>query len=210
MASPEPREETREGLLVDWGGVLTSSLLDSFAAFCTGEGLAADAVIATFRANPEARRLVAELETGALSERRFEQRFAALLGVSPERLIDRLLAHALPDRAMLAAVGRARRAGIRTCLLANSWGTGRYDRAALHECFDALVISGEIGLRKPAPEIYERAAHLIGLPPERCVFVDDLPLNLAPAAELGMAAVHHLDAARTIPALERLLGVALS
>jgi putative hydrolase of the HAD superfamily len=53
------------------------------------------------------------------------------------------------------------------------------------------------------------AAGLIGLPPERCVYVDDLPLNLPPAAKLGMATIHHVDAAHTIPALERLLGIAL-
>ncbi len=56
------------------------------------------------------------------------------------------------------------------------------------------MISGEIGLRKPDPRIYELGAEAIGLAPELCVFVDDLPGNLKPARELGMATVHHRDA----------------
>jgi putative hydrolase of the HAD superfamily len=71
------------------------------------------------------------------------------------------------------------------------------------------VISGEVGIRKPAPEIYELGVRAIGVEAESCVFVDDLPFNLAPAAELGMATVHHVDAAHTLAELERLLGVRL-
>jgi len=71
------------------------------------------------------------------------------------------------------------------------------------------VISGEVGLRKPAPEMYTRGAAAIGLDPSQCVFVDDLPFNLDPATDLGMATVHHRSAEETIAELERLLGVAL-
>ena len=63
-----------------------------------------------------------------------------------------------PDAAMQQAVRSARSAGIRTGLVSNSWGTSRYDRALLGELFDGVVISGEVGMRKPAPEIYERGA----------------------------------------------------
>jgi epoxide hydrolase-like predicted phosphatase len=92
--------------------------------------------------------------------------------------------------------------------VSNSWGTRRYDRALLAELFDAVLISGEVGIRKPSPEIYRLAAERIGLAPPECVFVDDLPFNLAPAAELGMATVHHVGTGQTIAELERLLGVA--
>jgi putative hydrolase of the HAD superfamily len=71
------------------------------------------------------------------------------------------------------------------------------------------VISGEVGIRKPAPEIYRLGAERIGLEPGACVFVDDLPFNLSAAAELGMATVHHLRAEETIGELEHLLGVSL-
>ena len=86
---------------------------------------------------------------------------------------------------MFDAVAAARRAGIRTGLVSNSWGEEGYDRARFDELFDVLVISGELGIRKPAPEIYALAAERLGRPPERCVFVDDLPGNLKPAARAG-------------------------
>ena len=71
---------------------------------------------------------------------------------------------------------------MRTGLVSNSWGEEGYDRTRFDELFDVLVISGEIGIRKPAPEIYALAAERLGREPERCVFVDDLPGNLKPAA----------------------------
>jgi epoxide hydrolase-like predicted phosphatase len=135
---------------------------------------------------------------------------AGMLGVEAASLIDRMFAHVGPDPAMLAAVGAARAAGIRTGLVSNSWGTRRYDRAMLEALFDGVVISGEVGMRKPAPEMYRLGAERAGTAPEDCVYVDDLPFNLPPAAELGMATVHHTDTAATIPELERLLGVSLA
>jgi len=134
---------------------------------------------------------------------------AEMLGVPPAGLIDRLFAGGVPDDAMQGAVARARAAGVRTGLVSNSWGTRRYDRALLGRLFDGVVISGEIGIRKPTPEIYERGAQAIELSPRECVFVDDLPFNLPPAAELGMATVHHTDSQRTIDELEQLLGTEL-
>lgn len=201
---------SHRGLLVDWGGVMTTNVFDSFRAFCTQEGLSPEAVGERFRADPGARELLVGLETGALAEDEFERRFAALLGVAPEGLIERMFAGGRPDDAMQLAVARAREAGIRTGLISNSWGTNRYDRALLERLFDGVVISGEVGIRKPTPDIYALGARSIGLEAEACVFVDDLPFNLAPAAELGMATVHHVSTEQTIAELERLLAVQLS
>ena len=91
------------------------------------------------------------------------------------------------------------RAGLRTGLVSNSWGEEGYDRTRFDELFDAVVISGEIGIRKPAPEIYALAAERLGRAPERCVFVDDLAGNLKPARAIGMATVLHRDAERRSP-----------
>jgi putative hydrolase of the HAD superfamily len=204
-------ERRYTGLLVDYGGVLTSDLFDSFRAFCELERLAPDAVRARFRDDPESRQLLIDFETGKVEEADFQTRFAAMLGVKdPERLIDRLFAGSKPDEAMIGAVRAAHAAGIRTGLISNSWGTRRYDRAQLAELFDGVVISGEVGMRKPAPEMYLLGAERIGVPPEQCVFVDDLPFNLKPAAELGMATVHHRTAEQTIAELEELFGISLS
>jgi epoxide hydrolase-like predicted phosphatase len=197
------------GLLIDYGGVLTTDLFDSFRAFCEVEGLEPEAIGQSFRRDPSCRELLIGLETGKLDEEEFEVRFAEILGVSSPKLIERLMGDSKPDEEMVAAVASARRQGVRTGLISNSWGTRRYDRAQLAELFDGVVISGEVGIRKPAPEIYELGCREIGLAPERCVFVDDLPFNLEPAAELGMATVHHTATTDTIPELERLLGVAL-
>ena len=207
-AAPE-RGAPYRGLLVDWGGVMTGDVFDSFRGFCEAEGLEPDAVRRRFREDRSARELLIGLETGKLAEDEFERRFAAMLGVQAPHLIERVFAGQTVDEQMVAAVERARGQGVRTGLISNSWGTSRYDRPLLAKLFDGIVISGEVGIRKPAPEIYAMGARSVGLPPSACVFVDDLPFNLTPAAELGMATVHHRRADESITELERLLGVAL-
>jgi putative hydrolase of the HAD superfamily len=199
----------RRGLLVDWGGVLTTDVFASFRTFCEAEGLPPDTVRELFREDARARELLAGLETGELSREAFEPRFAALLGVRPERVVERLFGAIGRDEAMVAAVRAARAAGVRTGLLSNSWRAEDYDRALLGELFDAWVISGEVGLRKPDPAIYALAAERLGLAPEAIVYVDDLPGNLKPARALGMATVVHRDAAATLAEVETLLGVSL-
>lgn len=199
----------REGLLVDYGGVLTSDVFATFRSFCALEGLDPDAIRQTIRADADSRQLLIDFETGRVASAEFERRFADMLGVPGAGLLDRLFADWAPDAVMLAAVRAARAAGVRTGMISNSWGIERYDRVLLEELFDALVISGEVGLRKPAPEIYRLGAERIGLAPAACVFVDDLAHNLPPAAQLGMATVHHVRAEDTVAELERELGVKL-
>ncbi len=206
MASEDGRYR---GLLVDWGGVLTSDVFESFRAFCELEGLAPDAIASAFRNDADCRNLLIAFETGELPEEEFEVQFAPVLGVAAPGLIDRLFAGSAPDEEMIEAVRRARSAGIKAGLVSNSWGTRRYPRDLLGELFDSVVISAEVGIRKPSPEIYALGAERIGLEPRACVFVDDLPFNLVPAAELGMATVRHQRTEETVPELERLLGVEL-
>lgn len=200
----------RTALLVDWGGVLTTNLFASFGAFCTEAGLAPETIALRFREDRDFRALLIAFEEGRLEELAFEEGFGGLLGVPHAGLIDRLFAGVGPDPAMIEAVRAARAAGIRTGLVSNSWGTRRYDREMLADLFDGVVISGDEGMRKPAPAMYRLGAERAGAAPEACVYVDDLPFNLTPAAELGMATVHHTDAAITVPELERLLGVPLA
>jgi epoxide hydrolase-like predicted phosphatase len=204
-------ERPRRGLLVDFGGVLTTDVFLSFQAFCDAEGLSPDAVAERFRGDPDARELLADLETGKIDEAEFEPRFGKLLGIDDhDGLIERLFAQMRPDPTMIGAVRAARRAGVRTGLISNSWGHRRYDRSQFPDLFHGWVISGEVGVRKPSPEIYALGAEAIGLPAGQCVFVDDLPGNLKPARELGMATVHHRSAEETIAELERLLAVRLT
>ena len=201
---------TVRGLLVDFGGVLTTDVFASFDTFCAAEGLAPGTVKELFRTDPRARELLAGLEDGTIADGEFERGFAALLGVPPDNLIERLLGNAGLATAMVGAVRAARAHGIRTGLVSNSWGVDRYDRVLLAELFDGVVISAEVGYRKPAPEIYALGARSVGLDPGACVYVDDLPGNLKPARELGMTTLHHRDAPTTIAALSDLFGRSLA
>ncbi|MCB0875375.1 MAG: HAD family phosphatase [Solirubrobacterales bacterium] len=198
-----------QGLLVDFGGVLTTNIWESFDAFCENEGLERGTVLELFRGDGEALALLRSLERGAVTDSEFEHDFGEMLGVPPEGLIDRLFGGLAPEQAMIDAVSSARAAGIRTGLISNSWGTGIYERAPLR-IFDATVISGDVGLHKPQPEIYELGAERIGVDPSGCVFVDDLRENVAGAEAVGMTAILHREPAGTIQELERLLGVAIA
>jgi len=197
------------GLLIDWGGVLTSDVFEAFAQFGEREGIGQDRVSRLFRSDPTARELLVGLETGSLSEREFERGFARLLEVPADDLIERMLGGVRPDQRMRAAVLAARRSGVATGLVSNSWGLAGYPTGLLCELFTGVVISGSVGLRKPAPEIYRLGARSLGLAPEQCVFVDDLRGNLAPARDLGMATVHHRTAEDTLAQLTLLLGIDL-
>jgi epoxide hydrolase-like predicted phosphatase len=162
-----------------------------------------------FRHDPAARDLLVEFECGRVDEPEFERRFAPMLGVAQDGLVERMFSGSAPDARMLGAVKAARDAGVRTGLISNSWGLDRYPQELMDELFDGVVISGVVGIRKPAPEIYAMGAEAVGLAPQDCVFVDDLGFNLKPAKELGMATVLHTDAEQTVAQLEELLGLEL-
>jgi epoxide hydrolase-like predicted phosphatase len=200
----------RSAVLLDWGGVMTTSLFDSFAEFCTTEGLDAHALRDLFRGDRDARTLLIDFECGRIDEAHFEPKLAVALGVAEHTgLIDRLFAGSTLDRLMVDGVRRLHDDGVRTGLVSNSWGTRRYPRDVIAELFDGVVISGDEGFRKPDSRMYELGASRIGVAPSDCIFVDDLEFNLDPARELGMAVVHHTAAADTLAELDRLLGRAI-
>jgi putative hydrolase of the HAD superfamily len=197
-------------LVVDFGGVLTTNIWRAFGQFCEAVGLPEDSVLELFRSDPEALALLRKLETGELEPEEFEPRFGALLGVKEtDGLIDRLFAGLEPEETMIEALRKAREGGIRTGLISNSWGLGIYDRGAPTDLFDASVISGEVGLHKPQPEIYELACERLGVKPAEAVFVDDLRENCEGAEAVGMTALLHRKPAETVARLEELLGVGL-
>jgi putative hydrolase of the HAD superfamily len=200
------------GLLVDYGGVLTTNVWDSFRAFCEAEGIDREEVKRAFRDRPEAMVLLRRLEAGELTEEEFSPLFGPIIGVREDRhegLVDRLFAGMQPEEGMIEALRRARAAGLKTGLISNSWGRGRYDRDSFSELFDGVVISGEVGLYKPQPEIFRLGAERVGLRPAECVFVDDLRENCEGAEAVGMTAVLHRGADASLERLEELLGVEL-
>jgi epoxide hydrolase-like predicted phosphatase len=200
-----------KGLLLDWGGVLTTNVFDSFRDFCVAEGLEPDAVKRLFREEPRARELVRGLETDALTEDEFGERFGELLELDDRsRLIERMFGGVRADERMMGAVRRARAAGLRTGLISNSMGGASYDRDLFPELFDGVVISGDVGMHKPQPEIFLLGAERTGVAPSECVFVDDLRENCEGAEAVGMTVVLHRGADTTVPELERLFGVELA
>jgi putative hydrolase of the HAD superfamily len=209
------------GVITDWGGVLTSPLNDAIAAWVTAERLDSLHYRKVMRAwvteayagsgtNP-----IHGLEDGSLEPAEFERMLAAELRtvdgdpVPAQGLLNRMFLAFLPVEPMYDALRAVRAHGVRTALLSNSWGN-TYPRELWAELFDAVVISGEVGLRKPDAAIYHRVLDTLGLTAAECVFVDDIEHNVRAAEALGMVGLHHTDVMATLTRLEELLGVPLS
>ena len=206
----EPTSSGPRALVVDYGGVLTSPLDEAMRAWCDGDGVDHEhfrSLMTTWlreastSTNPAYR-----LERGELTGEQFERLLAAELrsadgrALTPDGLLARMFAAFRAVPAMVDAVRRVRAAGHRTALLSNSWGLD-YDRSDWEQLFDVTVISGEVGLRKPEPEIYLLTAERLGIGPSSCVFVDDLGPNVRAAESVGMTGIRHVTAEQTIAEL---------
>lgn len=200
MTSGSARPSTqRRALLLDYGGVLTVPVQDSFARYEAELGVPAGDSFALLRAasRSEDGGIIGALERGEIDVEAFDSHLHRLLADAGYEvgettgLLEGLFAAMQPAGGMWALADEVRSHGIRTGLLSNSWGTAAYPFERLERSFDALVLSGEVGLRKPDPRIYELAAQRVGVPAQGCVFVDDLERNVAVARHLGMHGVHH-------------------
>ena len=210
MATQRVSEGPFEAAFFDFGGVLTTPVWDSFADFCRQEGLDPDAIKRLFREDPEALTLLRRLEIGSISEEEFESAFGAKLGLKNyDRLIDSMFAGMRPDEEMVSAVRDLRRAGIRTGLISNSWSVEHYDRDLLANLFEDVVLSAEVHLHKPQPEIYLLAAERLGVEPSACLFIDDLRENCEGAEAVGMTAIRHRSTETTRERLAELTGISL-
>jgi putative hydrolase of the HAD superfamily len=209
---------TYQALIVDFGGVLTTPMQDALVAFSEQVGIELqDLVRVALKAySGETDPLVVAFEKGELGEAEFAIQFAQRLAqetgvqVDPERVVGQMFGGLRLEEGMLDAVGAAHKEGFKTGLLSNSWGVAGYPRERLAEIMDVVVISAEVGMRKPDAEIFELTTAKLGVPPEACVFVDDHPGHLEAARELGMTTVLHREPAQTIAELEDLLGVSLT
>ena len=199
-----------EALIVDYGGVLTTSIQDSMQVFANEEGielqdLARIALAAYVEGDDD---LVTAFETGRISEEDFSLQFAQRLAhetgkeIDPERFVARMFGGVRLEEGMLETVAATREARFKTALLSNSWGLSGYPRERFSDLFDVVVISGEVGMRKPQPEIFRFTAEKLGVDPSACVFVDDHPGHLKAALAEGMTTVLHRSPAETIPQLK--------
>jgi putative hydrolase of the HAD superfamily len=199
-------------LLVDFGGVLTTSVHAAFAAFSTRLGAEPGFAVGLLSRDAESSRLLVEHESGRLSDEDFEAGFAARLAahghaVEPAGLIARLQADLRPDPAMIDGLAALRAAGTPVAIVSNSFGRDCYAGFDLPAMADAVVISGDVGVRKPSRRIYAIACERLGAPPRDCVLIDDVAHNLDGAARLGIAGVLHRDATATLAELEERFGL---
>ena len=93
-----------------------------------------------------------------------------------------------PIEGTVRILERLHRNGHRLIGLTN-WSLETYrptrQKYTLFELFDDIVVSGEVGLVKPDPAIFELTLQRIGRPASECLFIDDSEANVAGAAALG-------------------------
>ena len=198
------------GLILDFGGVLTTRMRLNGQAFERSESLEPGAYFHALNENPEGVRVYAALEVGEATQEDWNRVIGGILGIDPTDLMRRALANLRPEPAIVAAVERARAAGVKVAMLSNSFGLEPYNPyAALgmwEDVFDAVILSELEGVRKPSPAIYQRALDALGLKAAECIFVDDHEENLPPAEALGIRTIHHTtDPEATARQLDELL-----
>ena len=214
--------EALTGLVVDWGGVLTGPMRGVVESWAERDGIDlevyADAMREWFGdpiGNEAVHNPIHALERGELALPDFEVMLADEMTRRSGRvhqsdgLLSRMFEHFEHAHDMNALVRRAHDRGIRTALLSNSWGNN-YPRDGWDDMFDVVVISGEVGMRKPEIRIYEHTLELLGLPAGECAFVDDLPHNVSAAVSIGMVGVRHVSYENTLAELQILFDVDLS
>ncbi|MBS1842843.1 MAG: HAD family phosphatase [Actinobacteria bacterium] len=200
-----------DAVLIDFGGVLTTSVFVAFEDFCRREGLPAGRVVELLRDDRGARELLVTVEKGEMAISEFERELAPRIaaGVAADGLVDRLFASLRPEPRLVEMVAALRGVEVRTVLVSNSLGPEPYRIVDLQALFETRVISAEEGVRKPSRRIYEIALERAGVGPDGAVFVDDLVQNVEAARRLGIESIHHVDAAETVARLERIFDIEL-
>jgi putative hydrolase of the HAD superfamily len=203
---------TRTAVLIDFGGVITTSVLQAFEQFGELLGAAPGLMLDLLSHDTTARKLLVEHECGRIDADAFDQGFAERLVahgvvVQPERLSARMQAGLRRDDNTVRLIEDLRATGIPIALVSNAFGRDCYAGFDLDALVDVVVISSEIGVRKPSRKIYAIACERLGIDPHQAVMVDDLQQNLDGAARLGIAGVLHTDAADTRTQLSERFGI---
>lgn len=178
------------GVLFDFGGVLWNMRWDVSRALEAEHGLPRGCVFTTLYRSPA----WSEIERGR------GDRDAWL--ADAHRALEKVASRELPPlhaiwRAAQALIGenveliRALRPPYRLAIVSNADETLRARLKALDllDLFDDVVCSAEVGVAKPEPQIYALACERLGLPPTRCVFVDDSEANVGAAEAVGLRGV---------------------
>jgi len=199
-----------KGLILDFGGVLTTSVPACAAGFDQREGLPHGTFLNAITADPVGRALYADLERGAITQVEWNERTAALIGIDGTDLLRRALIDLHPEPTVIDAARRIRDTGVKLGIFSNSLGLepyNPYEPWNLDENYDVVLISERYHLRKPDPEIYLLMMEMMQLNPQDCVFIDDTARNLPPAEGLGMAVILATEPTSTIAQLQDLFRI---
>jgi len=206
-------------VISDFGGVLTTPLVQSFAAVQDETGIPFEQLGKAMAriAEEEGKHPLFELERGKGSEPDFLDNVATALepelGHRPEmhRFREIYFEALHPNPPMIELMREAKAGGNRMGLLTNNvreWEPLWREMLPVDEIFEAVVDSGFVGCRKPDPQIYElMLERLDGVPAGECLFIDDVDVNCAAARELGMSAVHYQHNDQAIPEIREALGL---
>ncbi len=197
-------------IISDFGGVLTTPLIQSFVAFQDETGIAMETLGTAMQrlAERDGAHPLFELEKGNLSEAEFLGRIAdelePELGHRPHmHRFSEIYFEALePNVPMIELMRELKDRGLGMALLTNNvreWEPLWRSMAPIDELFEVVVDSAFVGCRKPEREIYEITLERVGAGAGDCLFVDDVEVNCDAARELGMTAVHFRDNEQAIP-----------
>ncbi|HZO77781.1 MAG TPA: HAD family phosphatase [Solirubrobacteraceae bacterium] len=211
--------EKIEAVISDFGGVLTSPLLDSFIAFQNSSGISLEELGAAMGAlshklgtNP-----LFELETGRMSEARFLELLSSQLSSQLGREValhgfgERYFEHLHPNEQMIGYMRDLRARGYKLAICTNNvreWEQLWRAKLPVDEIFDVVVDSAFVGTRKPERRIYEMTLELLEVNPEVALLIDDIEGNCDAARELGIEAVWFRSNDQTIAETEARLGSA--
>jgi putative hydrolase of the HAD superfamily len=206
MADSHPRIEA---VISDFGGVLTTPLVQSFMAFQDQTGISSETLGLAMQAAAEAGgdNPLYEMERGEITEVAFLElltdHLEPLLGHRPEmHRFKEIYFEALePNPQMIELMRELKAAGYRMAMLTNNvreWEPLWRSMLPVDEIFETVVDSGFVGCRKPESRIYAITLDRLGLPAESCLFVDDVLVNCEGARKAGMTAVHFQENAQAI------------
>jgi len=203
-------------IISDFGGVLTSPLLDSFVAFHGSSGISPEALGKAMAALYErhGEHPLAELETGRISEEAFLEALARELEAQLGRKVDmrefgeQYFEHLHPNERLIGYMRELRGRGYRMAICTNNvkeWEERWRAMLPVEEIFDVVVDSAFVGTRKPERRIYEITLERLGVQASAALFVDDVERNCNAARELGLTAVQFKSTDQVIEEIEGVL-----
>jgi len=193
-----------KAVISDFGGVLTTPLIQSFMSFQDQTGITTEVLGKGMQAATEANgdNPLFEMERGEITEVAFLEKLTdslePLLGHKPEmHRFKEIYFEALDSNPpMIELMEELKAGGYRMAMLTNNvreWEPLWRPMLPVDEIFETVIDSGFVGCRKPEAKIYAITLDRIGLPAESCLFVDDVLVNCEGAEKAGMTAVHFQD-----------------